>query len=186
MCGGVISPVAVVRMDMAIRMSHAMWLVTNRRGRFDRISCVLWTNAECALKTAHDSTNRAAYNRTNWPGGIASNVRAVGDSVGNPLRVGGQWRTQHHYRSGDKEDSGLHGKDLVIGWLVNARNASAAPAIAGGDVSEIASEDRLPRRTTGECNPNAAHLFGGALQWSRARIQRSRSFGFRQSRRCFY
>jgi hypothetical protein len=114
-----------------------MWVVANRRGRFDRISRVLWTDAECALKTAHDSANRAAYNSTNWPGGIVSNVCAVGDSVGNPLRMGSQRRTQHHYRSGGKEDSGLHGKDLVIGRLVNVRNTSGAAAIAGGDVGAI-------------------------------------------------
>jgi hypothetical protein len=45
-----------------------MWVIANRRGRFDRISRVLWTDAECALKTAHDSANSAAYNSTNWSG----------------------------------------------------------------------------------------------------------------------
>jgi hypothetical protein len=67
-----------------------MWVIANRRGRFDRISRVLWTDAECALKTAHDSANRAAYNSTDWSGRIVSNVCAVGGSVGNPLRMSSQ------------------------------------------------------------------------------------------------
>jgi hypothetical protein len=124
-----------------------MWV--NRRGRFDRISRVLWTDAECALKAAHDSANRAAYNRTNWPGGIVSNVRAMGDSVGNPLRMGSQSRTQHHYRSSDKEDSGLHGKDLVR--VIGERVSSSGNRRRY--MSEIASEDRLPRRITGNAIP---------------------------------
>jgi hypothetical protein len=67
-------------------MSHAIWAV----GRFNRISRVLWTDAECALKTAYDAPNRAAYNGTNWSGRIVSNVCAVGNSVRNPLRMGSQ------------------------------------------------------------------------------------------------
>jgi hypothetical protein len=79
-----------------------MWAIADRRSRFDGISRVLWTDAECALKTTHDSANRAAYNSANWPGRIVSNVCAVGESVGNPLRMGSQRRTQHHYRGSGK------------------------------------------------------------------------------------
>jgi hypothetical protein len=82
-------------------MSHAIRAV-NRRSRFDRISRVLWTDAECALKTAYDAPNCAAYNSTDWSGRIISNVCAVGDTIGNPLRTGSQRRSQHHYRSGGK------------------------------------------------------------------------------------
>jgi hypothetical protein len=83
-------------------MSHAIRAVLNRRSRFDRISRVLWTDAECALKTAYNAPNRAAYNSTNWSGRIVSNVRAVGDTVGNPLRMSSQRRTQHQHRGGRK------------------------------------------------------------------------------------
>jgi len=67
-------------------MSHAIWAVVYWRSRFRRISRVLWTNAECALETAYDAPNRAAYNSTNWSGCIVSNVCAVRDAVRNPLR----------------------------------------------------------------------------------------------------
>jgi hypothetical protein len=83
-------------------MSHAIRAVLNRRSRFDRISRVLWTDAECALKTAYDAPNRAAYNTTNWSGCIVSNVCAVGDTVGNPLRMSRQSQTQQHHRGGGK------------------------------------------------------------------------------------
>jgi hypothetical protein len=73
-----------------------------RRSRFDRISRVLWTDAKRALKTADDAPNRAAYNSTNWPGCVVSNVCAVVDTIGNPLRMSSQRRSQHHYRSGAK------------------------------------------------------------------------------------
>ena len=53
-------------------MSHAIWAIVYRRSRFDRISRVLWTDAKCALKTAYDAFNRAAYNSTNWSGRIVS------------------------------------------------------------------------------------------------------------------
>jgi hypothetical protein len=97
-----ISPVAIVRARMTIRMSRAIWEVANRRSRFDWISRVLWTNAECALKTADDAPNGAADDSTNWSGRIVSNVCAVFDPIGNPLRTGSQRRRQHHYRSGGK------------------------------------------------------------------------------------
>jgi hypothetical protein len=79
-----------------------MLVVANRRDCFDRVSRVLWTDAECALKTADDSANRAAYDSTNWSSRIVSDVCAMGNSVGYSLRMGSQWRTQHHYRSSDK------------------------------------------------------------------------------------
>ena len=97
-----ISPMTIVRAKMTIRMSHAIRAVLNRRSRFDRISRVLWTDAECTLKTAYDAPNRAAYNSTNWPGRIVSNVCAVVDTIGNPLRMSSQRRTQHHHRGGGK------------------------------------------------------------------------------------
>ena len=93
---------AILRARMTIRMSHAIWAIVYRRSRFDRISRVLWTDAKCALKTAYDASNRAAYNSTNWSGRIVSNVCAVGDTVGNPLRMSSQRRTQHHRRGGGK------------------------------------------------------------------------------------
>jgi hypothetical protein len=83
-------------------MSHAIRAVVDRRSRFDRISRVLWTDAECALKTAYDAPNRAAYNSPDWSGRIVSNVCAVVDTIGNPLRMSSQRRSQHHYRSGAK------------------------------------------------------------------------------------
>jgi hypothetical protein len=83
-------------------MSHAIWAIVYRRSRFDRISRVLWTDAEWALKTAYDAPNRAAHNSANRSGRIVSNVCAVGDTIGNPLRTGRQRRSHHHYRSGGK------------------------------------------------------------------------------------
>jgi hypothetical protein len=81
--------VAIVPVNVTMGMPHA-GAVVRRGSRLDRISRVLWTNAECSLKTADDSTDGPAYHSANRSCRVIPDRSTVGNSIGNALRVGGQ------------------------------------------------------------------------------------------------
>jgi hypothetical protein len=90
-------------------MSHPIWAMMDGSSRFDRISRVLRTDAERALETSYDAADCATDNSTDWSGSIVSNIRAVDNTVGNPLRLGSQRRDHQYCRGAGKQDSALHG-----------------------------------------------------------------------------
>jgi hypothetical protein len=83
------SAVAVVRVDTAIGVSHAVCAVRHRRSALVRISRIAWAHAKCALKTANDTTNDTSHHCTNRSSRVVTNIGAMGSPVGYPLRAGG-------------------------------------------------------------------------------------------------
>jgi len=81
--------------NVTIRMANAVAI----RVRFlSRIGGIAGSDAEHAVDTADDATDRSADDRSDGAGRVVAHIGAMGDAVGNALRLRGERRNE---RCGD-------------------------------------------------------------------------------------
>ena len=89
-------------------MSHAVAAVIHRRGLFGRIGGIARSDSERAIDAADDATDRSADDRSDGSGRVVAHIGAMGDAVGNALRLRGERRNERCGDGGCEHKLELH------------------------------------------------------------------------------